>query len=83
MNETEAIQIIAQFIGWAGLLAMSPFVYRLVYAFSYYLTGKLKKRETLIIQIMKDGVVVRETEVRLDSKSPLVQQLNDVRDVSS
>lgn len=82
MNETEAIQTIAQFIGWMGLLTLTPFVFRLAYALSYYLTGKLKKRETLIIQFMENGKVVTETEVKLDSKSPLVQQLNDAKKVA-
>jgi len=82
VNETEAIQTIAQFIGWMGLLTLSPFVFRLACALSYYLTGKLKKRETLIIQFMENGKVVKETEVKLDSKSPLVQQLNDAKKVA-
>lgn len=82
MNETEAIQIITQFIGWAGLLAMSPLVYRLAYAFSYYLTGRLKKKETIIIQLMEDGVVIKEAQIQLDSKSPVVQQLNAAKKVS-
>lgn len=75
MTETEAIQTIAQFIGWAGLLVLSPMLYRLAYAFSYYITGRLKKRHKLVIQSLKDGVVVSETEVYLDSKSPIVKQL--------
>lgn len=82
MNETEAIQTIAQFIGWMGLLTLSPFVFRLACALSYFLTGKFKKRETLIIQFLENGKVVKETVVKLDSKSPLVQQLDDAKKVA-
>lgn len=83
MAETEAIHTIAQFIGWIGLLALSPMLYRLAYAFSYYISGRLKKREKLIVQILKDGVVINETEVTLDSKSPLVEQLKSIKKVTS
>lgn len=76
MTQVEAYQTIAQFIAWMGLLALSPMLYRLAYAFSYYITGRLKKRQTLIVQVMEDGVVIRETEITLDSKSPIVKQLD-------
>lgn len=79
MTEQEAIRIIAQFVGWTGLLALTPLLGRLAYAFSYYLTGRLKKRQKLIVQFMEDGVVIREKEVFLDVKAPIVEQLDAIR----
>lgn len=82
MTETEAIRIIAQFMGWLGLFVMLPFLYRFVYAFSYYVTGRLKKRQRIIVQHIQDGIVISETEVSLDSKSPIVKQLDSLRSSS-
>jgi hypothetical protein len=79
VSENEAIHIVAQFIGWLGLLAMLPFLYRFVYAFSYYVTGRLKKHQRFIVQRIQDGAVISETEVSLDSKSPIVKQLDNLR----
>jgi hypothetical protein len=75
VSEVEAISIISQFIGWAGLIAFVPLLYRFGYAFSYYLTGRLKKHQKLIIQYKKDDQVINEIVVNLDSKSPLIKQI--------
>ncbi|HBR1848129.1 TPA: hypothetical protein L9M49_005133 [Klebsiella quasipneumoniae subsp. quasipneumoniae] len=79
MSELEAIKIISQFLGWAGLLALTPFLYRLAFALSYYITGRLKKNQKVIVQYLKDGVVEREVEVSLDSNDPIVTQLDSIR----
>jgi hypothetical protein len=76
VTQVEAYQTVAQLIAWTGFLALSPMLYRLAYAFSYYITGRLKKRHTLIVQLMEDGVVISEAEISLDSKSPIVKQLD-------
>lgn len=75
MTELEAIHVISQAIGWIGLLALSPFLYRFSYAFAFYLTGRLVKRHKILVQYKEDGEVVREVTVRLDSRSPIVKQL--------
>lgn len=79
MTNIEAIQIVSQFVGWLGFFAMLPFLYRFVHAFCYYITGRLKKHQRLTIQRIQDGVIISETEISLDSKTPIVKQLEKLR----
>ncbi len=79
MTETEAVLIIAKFVGWLGVFVLLPFLYRFVYAFSYYVTGRLKKYRHIIVQHIQDGTVISETEISLNSNSPIVKQLDSLR----
>ncbi|CAI2428953.1 Uncharacterised protein [Serratia proteamaculans] len=77
MAETEAIRIISQVVGWIGLIALFPYLYRFGYAFAYYLTGRLKKHHKIIVQYKEEGKVLREVIVDLDSSSPIIKQLEN------
>ncbi|PEH53432.1 hypothetical protein CRM81_08845 [Yersinia kristensenii] len=78
MSESEAISILFQAMTWVGLLILSPFLWKLANAFAYYLTGKLRKNQILIVKHIHNSEVVSEITLDLSSNTPIVQQLDEI-----
>ncbi|MGJ0639128.1 hypothetical protein [Xenorhabdus bovienii] len=79
MSEQELIQFLSEISLWVGLLLLSPFLWKFSYAFTYYLTGKLKKKSIIIIQRKHNGIVIDERIINLASTSPIVEQLDEIK----
>lgn len=75
MNELEAYTIFVKLALWVGLISFCPFLYKFVYAFSFYMTGKLKTKEKIIVHITIDDKPTKSVEISLNSNSPIVTQL--------
>lgn len=75
MTELEAYTILLKSAFWIGLISFCPFLYKLAYAFSFYLTGKIKTKEKVVVQIKADGKPTKRVEIILNSKSPIIKQI--------
>lgn len=77
--EQETLNLILQAMGWVGLIILSPFFWRFSHAFFKYIIYKLFPIKTLYVEHKHDGVVIKRIKIRLDSKDPIVRQLNNIK----
>lgn len=75
MTELEAYTVLLKSAFWIGLISFCPFLYKLAYAFSFYLTGKIKTKEKVIVQIKTDRKKTKHIVIMLNSKSPIIKQI--------
>ncbi|MEY0576961.1 hypothetical protein [Providencia manganoxydans] len=78
MTELEAYTILLKLVFWIGLISFCPFLYKFVYAISFYVTGKIKTKEKIIVRITIDDKPTKNVEISLNSNSPIVKQLESV-----
>lgn len=78
--QQETLNTILQAIGWIGLIVLCPFLYRFSCALTKYIYYKLFPLKTLWVEYKHNGILVKRIKIKLDSKDPIVRQLNDAKD---
>ncbi|MEN3785472.1 MULTISPECIES: hypothetical protein [Aeromonas] len=70
--------MLVQLLGWLGLILSSPMLYRMFYLLCMLIGRALRNQQEITIQHVHDGRLVSSVTLRLDSKEPLIRQLNAI-----
>lgn len=75
--------MLVQLLGWLGLILSFPMLYRMSYLLCMLIGRALRNQQEITIQHVHDGRLVSSVTLRLDSKEPLVRQLNSIKGQTS
>ncbi|WP_334325319.1 hypothetical protein [Gilliamella apicola] len=78
--QQETLNTILTASGWIGLIILCPFLWRFSCAFIIFIYYKLFPYKTLWVEYKHNGVLIKRTKVKLNSKDPIVRQLNETND---
>ncbi len=78
MEYQEALEVIIQFVGWGGLILISPLLFRFATVLTKYILDRIWPITTLQIEHEHNGIVIERKIIKLNSSIPLVRQLSDV-----